>query len=720
MRCFITYLLFCMMVLVFAASQAQDAKINDIHIPIIDSLIGVLKVTHEDTSQVNILNEISIQYIYMDRYEQALPYAQRAKNQAEKIKYKQGMGCSYNNIGNIYWYQGNYEQALNNYQKSLIVRKEIGDNKGISVSYNNIGNIYDKQGNYEKSIENYLKSLKIREDTGDKKGIASSYNNIGNIYRNQGNYESALNNYLKSLKMKEQISLEYPNDMVNNKGIGNSYNNIGLVYMNQGDYEKSLDNYWKGLKIREEIRDRHGIASSYNNIGNVYIVQENYKEALDNHLKSLKIMEEIGDTHGMAMSYANIGNIFLKDNNPRESYYYLNKSLILFENSGNKSGMRDAYTLLSDLFDKNGDYKKAYNYHKLYSDIKDTILNEQSGKQIAEMNTKYDSEKKDKELLKKDLEISKQLVETEKKHLQRNVFIICFALVLALSFFIFRVYSNKRNANILLEIKNTLIENQKQLVEEKSGKIMDSIIYAKRIQQAILPSRDLIKSLIPDSFVFFKPKDIVSGDFYWIHAIDEDQVMLAVVDCTGHGVPGALMSMMGFNLLEQIVKERQIYEPGIILDELSKLVMDSLKQTNELSSVKEGMDIALLKINNRTMELEFAGAHNSLYLVRNEKLSELKADRKSIGGALSHAVPFSNFKIKVQKGDCLYAFSDGYADQFGGPDNEKFYYHPFRELLTGISQQSMEEQEGKLEKVISEWKGHKAQIDDMLVIGVRV
>lgn len=708
------------MFFVFATSQAQHIKTNDMHVLTIDSLITVLKITHEDTSKINILDEISIQYIDMDRYEQALHYAQQAGLLAEKIRYKQGMGASCNIIGNIYWYQGNYEQALNNYQKSLIIRNEIGDKKGISVSYNNIGNIYDKQGNYEKSIENYLKSLKIREETGDKKGIASSYNNIGNIYRNQGNYEKALDNYLKSLKMKEQISLEYPYDMVNNKGIGNSYNNIGLVYMNQGDYEKSFDNYLKGLKIREEIGDRHGIASSYNNIGNVYIVQENYKEALDNHLKSLKIMEEIGDKHGMAMSYANIGNIFLKDNNPRESYYYLNKSLILFENSGNKSGMRDAYTLLSDLFDKKGDYKKAYNYHKLYSDIKDTILNEQSGKQIAEMNIKYDSEKKDIELIKKDAEISEQQAETEQQTLQRNAFILGFALVIILAFFIFKGYRQKRNANKLLEEKNGLIEKQKQLVEEKNGKITDSINYAKRIQQAILPSRDFIKSVLPDSFVFFKPKDIVSGDFYWIHEIDKDQVMLAVVDCTGHGVPGALMSMMGFNLLEQIVKEHQIYEPGIILDELSKLVTDSLKQTNELSSVKEGMDIALLKINNLTKELEFAGAHNSLYLIRSRKLTELKADRRSIGISLSHAVPFSNYKIKIEKGDCLYAFSDGYADQKGGAENKKFFYQPFKDMLIDNHQLSMQEQLVKFELVISEWQGNNEQIDDMLLIGVRI
>jgi len=678
----------------------------------IDSLIIVLKTAKDDTSKVNSINMLSKLYSNIGSYESAMQYAQQAFKLSDELYFKKGITAAYNNLGVVYWNQGNYKKALDYFSKSLIINEEIGNKKGLAIGYNNIGLVFLNQGDYEKALESFLKSLKIKEAIGDKQGIGMSYLNMGNIYLSQGNYEKALELFSKSLKINIETG--------NKKYEATNLNNIGIIAVFQGNSEKALEYYLKGLKIHVETDDKKGIAMSYNNIGLIYYEKGNYTKALDNQLKSLEINEEIGDIQGAAVSYTNIGNIYIKQKKFDESFHYLDISLNLLDSVGFKVGIKDAFLSLSDLFDKKGDYKQAYNYHILYSNIKDTLLNEQSSKQIAEMNTKYDSEKKDKELLKKDLEISKQLVETEKKQLQRNVFIIGFALVLALSFFIFKVYRNKRNANILLEKKNSLIENQKQLVEEKSKKITDSIIYAKRIQQAILPSRDLIKSLIPDSFVFFKPKDIVSGDFYWIHAIDEDQVMLAVVDCTGHGVPGALMSMMGFNLLEQIVKEHQIYEPGIILDELSKLVIDSLKQTNELSSVKEGMDIALLKINNRTMELEFAGARNSIYLVRNEKLSELKADRRSIGGALSHAVPFSNYKIKVQKGDCLYAFSDGYADQFGGPDNEKFYYHPFRELLTGISQQSMEEQEEKLEKVILEWKGQKAQIDDMLVIGVRV
>lgn len=263
------------------------------------------------------------------------------------------------------------------------------------------------------------------------------------------------------------------------------------------------------------------------------------------------------------------------------------------------------------------------------------------------------------------------------------------------------------------------IDKLKTQVEYRHKEIIDSVHYAKKIQRAILPSQELISSLLPDSFVFFKPKNIVSGDFYWAHRVDNHQVLFAAVDCTGHGVPGAFMSIMGYHLLEQVIIEHNLTEPALILSELSRSVVKSLKQTNELESVKDGMDIALCKIDYQNNTLEYAGAHNSLYLVRNGILTETKANRKSIGISMAKSDHFLNNVIPLEKGDCVYVFSDGYADQKGGPDNEKFFYQPFRELLIKIHNLSMLDQKQILEKVISEWKGDNGQIDDMLVIGVK-
>jgi tetratricopeptide (TPR) repeat protein len=713
-----------------------------------DSLLRVLKTAKEDTNKVNTLNLLSRQYSNTGLYEQAKNYAEQAQSVSEKIDFKIGLGNAISNIGVAYWHQGVYEKALENHLKALKIRTEIGDKQGIAGSYNNIGLVYLNEGNYEKMLANYFKSLKIKEEIGDKNGMANSYNNIGVIYLKQNNYSKALDIYMKSLKIREEIG--------DKQGTAMSYGNIGLVYFYLNDYKKALDNQLKGLKIKEKIGDQQGMSMSLNNIGNIYINQNDYRMALDIYFRALKINKEIGNPHGMSISYSNIGICYTQLGKFEQAFQYLNKALDVNREIGNKAGLEDVYDALSNLYNKEGDYKKAFKYQKLYADIKDTILSEESSRQLTEMNAKYESEKKDKALIKKDAELLKQKTDAEKQIILRNTFIMGFTLVLVLAFFIFRGYRQKQKAN--------------KLLDEKNEKITDSINYAKRIQESILPPLEEIKKYLPKSFVLYQPKDIVSGDFYWFHksptpALPEGEgdglrtrssssrkdaglggaFLLAAVDCTGHGVPGAFMSMMGYNLLEQVVKKNHIYQPDMILNELSKLIVESLRQTDQLGRANDGMDIALLSLefarpieqplrqgeyrmgeeplnpNSQLLtKLEYAGAHNSLYLIRNGILNETKADKASIGFSLEKSFRFTNHTIGLEKGDCLYIFSDGFIDQKGGPDNEKFYYEQFRKLLLDIHHLDMEEQQKKLQKVFSEWKGDRDQVDDMLMIGIRV
>lgn len=265
------------------------------------------------------------------------------------------------------------------------------------------------------------------------------------------------------------------------------------------------------------------------------------------------------------------------------------------------------------------------------------------------------------------------------------------------------------------------IDKLRSQVEYRHKELIDSVHYAKKIQQAVLPTQDVVKTILPNSFIFFRPKNIVSGDFFWVNAVNEKQKLFAAVDCTGHGVPGAFMSIMGYNLLERVVAEQKNHSPAHILNELTNAVIYSLKQTTELDSVKDGMDIALCKINYENYMLEYAGAHNSLYLIRNNELIEYKADRRSVGISVGSKVTlFTNQTIPVLAGDCLYVFSDGYADQKGGPTSSKFFYQPFKDLLLSIHTKSMDEQRLILEQTITEWQGDRGQIDDMLIMGVRV
>ena len=260
------------------------------------------------------------------------------------------------------------------------------------------------------------------------------------------------------------------------------------------------------------------------------------------------------------------------------------------------------------------------------------------------------------------------------------------------------------------------IEEQKELVEEKQKDILDSITYAKRLQDAILPPVSFIKKFLPDSFLVYKPKDIVAGDFYWMERSD-DNILIAAADCTGHGVPGALVSVVCSNALNRTVKEFHITEPGKILDKVRELVLETFEKSE--SNVQDGMDISLCCINTKTNEVQWSGAYNSLWYIQNGAIHEVSADKQPIGKN-DKPVPFNTHKLNLQKGDTLYLFTDGYADQFGGPKGKKFKYKQMEELLLANASKPMDEQKDVLENTLEKWKGTLEQVDDILIIGIRV
>ncbi|HXB13197.1 MAG TPA: SpoIIE family protein phosphatase, partial [Bacteroidia bacterium] len=336
-----------------------------------------------------------------------------------------------------------------------------------------------------------------------------------------------------------------------------------------------------------------------------------------------------------------------------------------------------------------------------------------------------------------------------KQKVIRNSFIAGFVLMLALAFFIFRGYRQKQKANIVItqqkeevEKQKTLVEQQKLIVEEKNKDILDSITYAKRLQDAILPPLSIIKQYLPESFVMYKPKDIVAGDFYWLERVTslnlsqgrdyerskpdmpsplgegkDEVILIAAADCTGHGVPGALVSVVCSNALNRTVKEFKITEPGKILDKVRELVLETFEKSED--NVQDGMDISLCCINTSTNEVQWSGANNSLWYIQNNEMKELAPNKQPIG-KYYNATAFNTHNLKLQKGDTMYLFTDGYADQFGGEKGKKFKYKQLEQLIMSNRQLNMEEQKNVLERKLEEWKGGLEQVDDVLVIGVRV
>ncbi len=282
-----------------------------------------------------------------------------------------------------------------------------------------------------------------------------------------------------------------------------------------------------------------------------------------------------------------------------------------------------------------------------------------------------------------------------------------------------------------------LVEERTAELKHKEQEITDSIRYALRIQLSIIPTQQRVKSLLPKSMVFYRPKDIVSGDFYWIESI-EDEILFAAVDCTGHGVPGAMMSVIGLKSLTQAVQDKQISNPADILQFLDIAVNDTLRQSYDPGAVKDGMDLALCNINYKTLILQYAGAYNPLvifrkniastYVVTNNRetfhgndLLEIKSDKNPIGSnANGIADIFTNHTIQLQKDDCVFIYTDGYADQFGGPKGKKFKYNKLKDLLAENAHLNIDEQYNALDKSFKDWKGKQEQVDDVLVIGIKI
>ncbi|MBL4654408.1 MAG: tetratricopeptide repeat protein [Bacteroidia bacterium] len=689
MKKLILFLLISIVTSIHVYSQEQG---------IIDSLLVKLQTASEDTHKVKIINDLGFQLISSDP-EKALQYANLGLSLAEQLGYKQGIAKSFNHIGIIHRDQDNYEKALEFYLKALKIREEIGDKKGIAASMNGIGVVYFYQGNYEKTINFFIKALKLEKEFGNKRGIASNMNNIGVVYEKQNKYIEAIEYYEQSLKIRKEIK--------DNEGIAVSLNNIGIIYAKQDNYLKSLDYLAKSLEIRELLGDKKGIASSLGNIGQLY---SDHAEALE---KLRRSKDEVRSKYERAVEYDQ-------------------KSLAIAKEIGAKNEIKYAYQNLASVYYRQNKYKEAYDYHELYSGIKDSIINEQSNRQIAEMQELYESEKKEKQIEIQKLQLDKQQSDINKQRITLYSVIGGLILVLVFSLILFNRFRYIRK-------QNKIIEKQKQLVDEKNKDITDSIRYAKEIQSAILPADTFLDEILSAHFVVFKPKDIVSGDFYWAYKTKSNKVIWIAADCTGHGVPGAFMSMIGNALLNEIVIEKGIENAASILDELKSSIIKALSQTGKKGESRDGMDIALCVWHIDTNKLEFSGAHNPFYLLRKDivnsdlaenakvkifenDLAEIKADRQPIGYEEGKDQPFTNHEIQLQTGDTLYIFSDGYADQFGGKRGKKFTYNQVKKLLLSINEKPMQEQKNVLDETIESWRNanNEDQIDDICVFGVRV
>ncbi len=688
----------------------------------IDSLQLVLKKNLQDTSAVNSLNRLASEY-KSNEPEKAKSFVEKALTLSQQLNYKKGTANAYHLLGMIHSSLSNNDKAMEYYMLSLKMNEERGDKRAMSTSYNNIGSVYFHQGNYEKALKFYLISLEIDELLNEQKGMASSYNNVGLIYWAQSNFDKAHEYFQKAVAIYAQLN--------DKKGLGGAYSNIGGVAYYKGNSDVAILYFKKSYDFYKEINFKTGCGTALTNISEILTEQAKYDEAMKYALESNQINEQLGNKSDLTYGLLAVAKIYTYKKQYDKAIEKLNEVIELSKKINAQKQLSQAYLMTAQAYYSIGKYKQAYEVHEQYANTKDSIFSKESSQQIAEMNTKYDTDKKNREieLLKKESEIQLLNQEAEKSRsaMVRNLLIVGCLFVLILVVVLYNRNQVKQKANNALAEKNKNIEEQKEQIhiqhsqlEYKNKEITDSIKYAKHLQLAMLPPTNQVKKLLPDNFILYKPKDIVSGDFYWIEEWGS-QVLVAAADCTGHGVPGAFMSIVGNNLLQQAVFNYGLSKPFLILNNVNKNISRMLHQSEETSAVKDGMDIALISIDKTKNIVEFAGAFNPLWIVRDDNLIEIKGDKHPVGAFLNEELKqFASNEFELKKGDLLYVFTDGYADQFGGPKGKKFKYKQLQNILISVAKLSMVQQKEVLEKSIVDWQGNLEQIDDILIIGIRI
>ncbi|MBU0765858.1 MAG: tetratricopeptide repeat protein [Bacteroidetes bacterium] len=815
--------------------------------------------TEGKTGMSKCCNNIATLHFHRGSYETALVYYLRALKLNKETGRKDLMASNFNNIGLVYRNLGNNEKALEYFMRALEINRELGNKELMASNYNNIGIVYKNQGDYDKAVESYRKAIGLNEATGNRQQISSNYINIGLVRYHQGSYERANESFFRALKIKEELndkkgmsecytniglvysdlccatsgkaaeddvnkaigyyslSLEIDKDLNDRKGMSICLNNIGNVYYYIDSIGKAIEYYQKSLKIAGELSDKKTMSMCLNNIGSAYKDRGEYEKAIEYYNKSLQIKRDLNDNNGITICNVNIAALYItlagspdqgerqRTGNLEKASEYGKAAYDLAIEIGAVPMQNDAAAVLQKAFTRLGCYKEALKYAEVFIQTQDSMFSKEKTRALAEMGARYEAEKKQLliENLNKENALRKaELAQSEEKRSKQLVmiysFVAGFVIILVFSVIIFRLFIQKKRANVLLVVQKEQIQKQnallrqaneeisaqrdeisaqrdlvtiqKERIEEQKKEIDDSIRYAKRIQTAVLPADKYAGEIMGDHFIIFRPKDVVSGDFYWATTVTTTNIVgakgastvlsnhlsplpilvVAVADCTGHGVPGAFMSMLGISFLNEIVRKREVTNAAMVLNQLRSSVIEALKQTGGEGEAKDGMDISLAAIETDTLRCRWAGANNPLWIIPKNVnvvdthgrvylhnnvnqtnqtdgsppiITEYRPDKMPV--AIHPTMEsFTNHEIQLKEGDRLYLFSDGFPDQFGGPKGKKFKYSAFRKLVKETVDPDIKKQGIKMEQALEDWmnpEGKKyEQVDDITVLAMKI
>ena len=695
-----------------------------------DSSLALLKGLNMPGYEVKAMNLKAKAVSTYDESDYAIRLLDEAMKLAQQHNDEYGISINHYLRGSALADMGKFPASRIQFDSSLTLRKKLGDEIGEAACYSFLGLDDSYMGNYSQGISNIQKSIVIRERIGDKRGLANSYLNLYKIYYGMGETDKALESEFKSLEICTDIS-----DM---QCISGRYTNIGQLYQNKGDYKKALEYQFKALEISTRIGLKGRAALVHENIARVYLKQKLPAAALAHLDTSYSIRRELNDKEGLANTDLVYALYYQQAGDHDKAVTFAQRSLDESIQLKLRTLTKDAHEVLSMAYTGKNNTAGAFYHYREFIALRDSLYNIEKTKEITRKELEFDFARKE-QLRKTEQERQLAVVqkENEQQRLIRNVS-IAFSVVVAIFLFIAvrenRIrqktqkeleqanHSLSSSNNELLE-KNATIRFQNHTIEQKNREITDSIQYAYNIQTAIMSSEKEFAAHFDDAFVFFRPKDIISGDFYWIGKVD-NKIIYATGDCTGHGVPGGFMSMLGISLLNEVVNEHELTEPALILSRVRKKVIVALKQKGIAGEHQDGMDMVICVLDKDAKTLTFASANRSFYIVsggeNDFRLNEYKGDKQPVGIFGRELKPFSQQTIQLNGRDTIYTFTDGFADQFGGPKGKKFKYKQLQELLLQNANKPMSQQKQALAAAFTSWKGNLEQVDDVCVIGVKI
>ena len=574
------------------------------------------------------------------------------------------------------------------------------------------------------TLENFIQLKSRYHNENNKVQEADYLNKIAYLYWENGSSADAINYFKQSIEINKEIG--------NENALQAIYNNIGTIYSDEGMFAEALENFNKSLELNRKSGKKRNICGNLINTALANGEQGKYDAAIENLNEAYSISAELSDIKLMKTCLGMLYQYYDNIGNRDKSIEYFNKFSALDKKLQQQAMSEFEQEAKQARVEKQQTEKKLKQTVDTLQEV--TQLADIRKQQIENLNLQRELEQREQ-----------SLKERERQAKQKTRRIIISAVIGVLLVILLIIYINfKRNKkiNVILAKQNKEISDQRDIIELVNKNIKNSITYAKRIQKALLPPRENLQKLIPESFIFFEPRDIVSGDFYWFsktriksvinseevdvnftktnHSDIEDGIIISAIDCTGHGVPGAFMSMIGFNLIHEIIS-LGITDPSKILEFLNIGIRNQLKQKD--TDNRDGMDMAICLINKEKNTVQFAGAKNPVVYIKNDELNQIKGDFLPIGGFYKEEDErdYTLHTIEIDVPTTFYIFSDGFSDQIGGTDGRKFLSKYFRELLYAIHKEPMEKQPEFLKDKLTEWMGtENTQIDDILIIGFKL